>query len=317
MIARRRLTWTPPLGLAAVTAALLAAVVIARQERPSRGLRAATPGIINAKPGAAPEIGALNAQLAQIAALRAGATYGVGLGHVVRGPVPSLRAVLGEEWRELQGPAGDVVVRPSGRPSRYFEVGFIAVSQDGRANLALSTSAGQHAAEPIVSAPYSRVNFGPLLVPKSGPIGLTINSLPARGGGAGPRLIVSPVQAEYLAPGEWVTGMPALAEFGPGGQRGVYLASGSTTRFAMTPGIAKRCLLELHAASVGGPISITTTVGRETRTVVLGGDPTVLQVGPFSRSESVVSLSVRSSVASADNSLFISRMRFIAAQPGG
>jgi hypothetical protein len=315
MIGLRRVPWMLPIALGALTLALLAAVVVARSERPSRALSAATPGIVNAGPGAAPEIADLNAQLAQIAALRAATTYGAGLTHVVRGPVPSLRASLGEEWRELQGSVGQARVRPTGTPSRYFEVGLVAVAQHGPARLAIITSVGQRAIEPVNTGPYQRDNFGPLLAPKPGPIGLAFSSLQPQSDAPGPTLVLSPLQAEYLAPGEWVRGMPALEEIGPGGKQGLYLNNGSTTRFAMTPGISGGCELALEGASVDGALQVTITVGREARSALVSSQPSVVHLRPFSRASGVLSLTVSALSAKSNASLFISHMTFVAVRP--
>src|SRR5436190_17877870 len=110
----RRIAWIVPASLAGLALAMAFALIVARDRKPSRALQIAAPGILRAGSGAPPEIAALNEQLAQLGALRKGATYGTGLEKVVRNPVPSLRATLGEQWRELGTPIGHVFVRPRG-----------------------------------------------------------------------------------------------------------------------------------------------------------------------------------------------------------
>jgi hypothetical protein len=294
---------------------LIAAVVVARQERASRALLLAAPAIVNGGQGTPPEIAALNAQLAQIAALRAGATYGTGLTRVVRGPVAALRPVLGEEWRELGGSVGRVLLRPTGARSRYFEVSFVAVAGQGPARVAVLTSEGQQVIEAVGTGPFRVLNFGPLLAPKSGPILLALSSMQPQSNSPGPSLVVSPLQAEYLAPGEWITGMPALAEAGPSGLRGLYLGGGSTTRFAITPGLQSRGSVTLQGASVGGSLQVTVAIGSEVRSARVGSSDTVIHIGPFSRVESVLSLSVGNLPGGSKGSLFVSDLRFVAGPP--
>src|SRR5947209_2337818 len=118
MMRRSIVRWLVPVALAPIAAAIIVALVVARSERPSRALLGATPGILRAGRGTPPEIAALNAQLAQIASLRAGAAYGSGLTHVVGAPVAELRPLLGDEWHELGPSVGRLVLYPSGRRSR-------------------------------------------------------------------------------------------------------------------------------------------------------------------------------------------------------
>jgi hypothetical protein len=312
MIPLRRAGWLVPAALGALSVTLIVAVIVARTERPSRALLAATPGIVNGGQGTPPEIAAINAQLAQIAALRAGALYGPGLTHVVPAPVASLRPVLGEEWRELGTSIGRVYVRPTGKSSHYFEVSAVVVAEHGPARLEMLTSEGQKLVEPIGTGPFQLINAGPLLAPAHGGVGLAFTSLEPQGGSHRPSLILSPLQAEYLAPGEWVTSMPALAEIGPGGRRGVYLASGSTTRFAMTPGVRGDCNVVLQGASAGGAVQVTITVGSEVRSATVGPTPSMVYVGHFSNGSEVLSLAVSTTAGKSRASLFVSNMRFVA-----
>jgi hypothetical protein len=313
MIVLRRARWLLPVALGALTVAVIGAVIVARSERPSRALIEATPGILKTERGTPPEIAAINAQLAQIQALHAGATYGPGLTQVVDSPVPGLRPVLGEEWRKLGGSVGRVWIRPTGTPSRYFEVSMVAVAQHGPARLEMLTSEGQRAIEPARTSPFQVVNFGPLLAPGRGGVGLALSSVQPQNASPGPTLLLSPLQAEYLGPGQWVRSMPALAEIGPGGVRGVYLPGGSTTRFAMTPGVRGGCTLTLQEASVGGAAQIAVAVGSEVRSASVGTRPAVIHIGPFKGASSVLSLKVTAPSARTNTELFISDMRFVAA----
>lgn len=306
----RAVSWIVPTALAALAAALIAAVIVARTERPSRALIEATPGIVSAGRGTPPEIAAINAQLAQIAALRAHALYGSGLTHVVGAPVASLRPVLGEEWRELGAATGRVYVRPTGTRSRYFEVSAVAVAQHGPARLEILTSEGQHVVESASMQPFQVINVGPLVAPQSGGVGLALSSLQPHTASTGASIVLSPLQAEYLAPGEWVTSMPALSETGPGGLRGVYLERGSKTSFAITPGVRGRCELVMRAAGIGGSPTVAVRVGSEVRTVHVAASLNLIRVGPFSHSSEAVSLAVNA--AASGTSIFVSKIQLVA-----
>jgi hypothetical protein len=312
---RGKVAWAVPFALGALTLVLIAAVVIARREQPSRALVAVAPDIVNGGQGTPPEIAALNAQLAQIAALRAGARYGTGLTHVVRGPVASLRPALGEEWRELGQSVGRVWLYPTGALSPYFEVSAVVVAQHGPARLELLTTEGQRVVQAVGAAPFQVVNLGPLLAPAHGGVGVAVSSIQPHSNSPGPSLILSPLQAEYLPPGEYVTGMPALEEVGPGGLRGVYLRAGSTTRFAMTPGVRCACSLALRGASVGGSLQVSLTVGSEVRSSTVTSRSAVVRIGPFSQAGSVVSLGVRQPASGSNGSLFVGDLRFVAGPP--
>ncbi len=300
----RQAAWAIPVTLGALVAALAIAVVVARQKRqpPTRS--------------AAPQVSAEH-QSTSTQAVRFGtdATYGAGLTHVVPNPVASLRSTLGHEWRKLGRSVGRVLIRPNGTQSRYFEVSTVAVVRHGSARLEILTSEGQRSIELVRTGPYQVTNFGPLLAPKRGRIGLALNSVQPQSSSAGPSLVLSPLQAEYLTKGEWVTGMPALAEIGPGGLRGVSLGSGTTTRFAMTPGIGGRCRVTLQGASTGGTLRVTVTVGHEIHSALVHSRPTVVYIGPFSHTSSVLSMTVSTPAGKSNGSLFVSDMRFVAAQP--
>jgi hypothetical protein len=298
MLKLRGATWAPPVVLGALAVVLLAAVIVAREKRQ---LPAQSPIQQIRKPS-------------EIRMLDAGASYGPGLTHVVRSPLASLRPILGDQWRELSGAVGRVLIRPDGTPSRYFEVSAVTVARKP-ARLEILTSEGQRAIEVVRTGRYSVTNFGPLIAPRRGRIGLALSSVQPRSSSIGPSLILSPLQAEYLSAGEWVTGMPALAQIGPGGLRGVYLAIGSTTQFAMSPGIRGRCDVALQGTGVGGALRVTVTVGREVRSTLVSGRLGVVTLGPFSRASTVLSMTVESRAGELKRTLFLSDLRFVAAAP--
>jgi hypothetical protein len=313
----RPANWLLPVALGALAVTVVVAVLVARSERSSTGLSSVAQEIARANPNVPPEIAALNAQLAQIAALHAGATYGAGLTNVVRAPVASLRSTLGEEWRQLGRPAGHVRLHPSGTPSRYFQVGAVVVAQHGPARLTLRTSEGQGAVTPVGTGPFEVINFGPIPAPAHGPLDVTLSSEQPRANVTGPSLVLSPLQAEYRQAGQWVTGMPALAQAGPSGLRGLLLASGTTTRFAMTPGVEGRCVVALQGAAIRNQVKVTITVGRQGRSASVSSRPSTANLGPFLHSAAVLTVTVESSAESPKGSLFVRDMRFVPAKSRG
>lgn len=306
----RRLGWIVPITLAALTSCVLAAVVLARSEKPSRALQVAAAGILSSERGTPPEIAAINAQVAQIKALHAGALYGPGLTHVVRNPVASLRAALGEEWHELGRAVGRAFVRPSGTPSRYFEVSMVAVSNGRPGQLQILTSEGERTSEPVgQGGPFQVINLGPLLAPPGSGVGLALTSARADGATPGPSILISPLQAEYLAPGQATMSMPAISEAGPGEQRGAYLAAGSATRFDMTAGVQAPVNVAIRGAAFGQSLPVTVTVGSEARSGMAGTGPGVTSIGPFAHTAEVISISLPTP-AHVNASLFVSDIRF-------
>jgi hypothetical protein len=310
-----RAKWAIPAFLGLLTATVVVAVLVARERRSPSRFSAVEQEIAQANPNVPPEIAALNAQLAQIKELHEGVTYGAGLSHVVRGPIPSLRSILGEEWRELGQATGHARLHPNGTRSPYLEIDAVAVARHGPARLVLTTSEGVRSAVPVGTGSFDVVTFGPLPTPSRGPVDVTVKSEAPHGGAAGPALVLSPLQAEYRRPGEWVGGMPALAQAGPGGLRGLYLATGSTTRFAMTPGVKCPCVIELEGAAVPAPVEVTIAIGRELHSTSVSNAPSKLSVGAFSRWAASLTVSVSSPAGSPKSNLFISDMGFAAANP--
>jgi hypothetical protein len=305
MLTLRRTAWALPITLGALAAALIAAVIVARQER--RPLAQPSAPRVIARHG----LGAPS----QKASFSTGVTYGAGLTHVVHSPVAILRTQLGDEWRELGHAVGRLLVRPSGTRSRYFEVGLVAVAPQRSARLEILTSTEQRGLAPINSGAFQVISFGPFLAPKHGRTGVALMSVESHSAKAGARLLLSPLQAEYLAPGEAVMRMPALAERGPDGLRGMHIVNGVTARFRITPGVSGRCMVTLKAAGVGGALRITAAVGKETRSTFVGGRPAVVHIGPFSHSSSVLSLNASSRGGHTSTRLFISDLRLTATPP--
>jgi hypothetical protein len=299
-----------PIAAGALAATVIAAILVARHERSSAEIAAVAQEIARANPNVPPEIAALNAQLAQIAALRAGATYGSGLTTVVRAPVPSLRPTLGEEWRELGQAPGHARLHPSGTPSRYFQVGTVVVAH-APARLVLHADRGQTAVTRVGTKPFEVVNFGPVLASGKGPVNVTLTSQRPEHDAAGPNLVLSPLQAEYRQAGEWVTVMPALAPMGPSGLRGAYLPSGSTTRFAMTPGVSGRCVVAVQGAASGAAASVTVTVGGHARSASIGSRPSTVDVGPFPQGAAIVTVKVGATASSSKSGLWVREIRLI------
>jgi hypothetical protein len=307
--------WAIPAFLGLLTAAVVVAVLVARERRSPSRFSAVEQEIAQANPSVPPEIAALNAQLAQIKQLHEGVTYGAGLRQVVRGPIPSLRPLLGEEWRELGQAAGHARLRPSGTPSPYLEIDGVAVTRSGPARLSLTTSEGVRSTVPVSTGSFDVVTFGPLLGPSRGPVDVTVKSEAPNGGAAGPALVLSPLQAEYRRPGEWVAGMPALAQAGPGRLRGTYLAAASSTRFAMTPGVKCPCVVEMEGAAVPTPVEVTVAIGQERHSTSVSRSPSKLSVGPFSSWAASLTVSVASPAGSPKSNLFVSDMGFATANP--
>ena len=148
------------------------------------------------------------------ATLSAQATYGAGLTHVVGSPVSALTPQLGNEWRELGRVIGRLLLSPAGRRTRQFEFSMAVVAPKRVARLEILTSEGQRAIVSVRTGSFQVITFGPLLTSKPGRIGLALISVAARSSAPGPNLLISPIQAQYLAQNELVTRMPALAELG-------------------------------------------------------------------------------------------------------
>jgi hypothetical protein len=306
MLRLRPATWVPPIGLGALAVALIAAVIVARQ-----GRQPLAPQTIAHKGSSAPA----SRVPPQKASFDAEVTYGAGLTDVTPSPVATLKIQLGDEWRELGRAVGRLLVRPSGIRSQYFEIGTVAVAPQRSARLEILTSTNQRGITSVNSGAFQVISFGPFLASKHGRTGVALKSVQPHDAKVGARLILSPIQAEYLAPGEAVMRMPALAELGPNGLRGMNIPDGVTARFQITPGISGRCMVTLKAAGIGGKLRVTAAVGSETHSVLAGSRPAVMHIGPFSHPSSVLSLNVSSHRAYASTRLFFSDVRLVAAPP--
>jgi hypothetical protein len=236
--------------------------------------------------------------------------------HVVASPLAPLRAQLGDEWRELGRAVGRLLVNPEGVRSRYFQIGLAAYAPGGSARLEILTSTGQREIAPIQSHAFHAIAFGPLLTGKQRAIGVAVKSVQPHGAGAGAPLLLSPVEASYLTPGQAVMGMPALAQEGPGGLRGIEIADSTTTRFHITPGVTGSCTVAVDAAATSGTVRITAVVGRETRSAIVDARLSVVQLGPFPRPSGVVSLHATGvGDRRARENLFVSDLRIAPASP--
>ena len=305
----RAAAWFIPLMLGGVAAAVVVAAIVARRGRSSPAISAVAQEIARANPNVPPEIAAINAQLAQIAALRAGAIYGPGLEKTVRAPIASLRSALGEDWRELGEADGHVRLLPTGTRSAYFQVGAVVVAGKGQARLVLRTSEHKQATAFVGNRAFEVINFGPLPTPTRGPIDITLSSRTSTGEAGGPSLVMSPLQSEFRQAGEWVTPLPALFQPGPAGSRGLYLLPGSSTRFALTPGVRGKCVVVLEGASSRGDVKIAVSMGREAHSVLLRDSLTSANLGPYARSGGVLTESVEPRHAKPASSLFVSHIR--------
>lgn len=295
----RRATWAVPIILGLLAAILVVSVIVARQKRTSSAQVA--PALRGTSP--------------QSATFSAETVYRAGLTHVVQSPVASLRPELGNEWRKLGRSLGRLLLSPSGTPSRYFELGMVVDAPQRSARLEILTSDEQRDISLVSTGAPQVITFGPLLALKRGRIGAALTSVEPRRPVPGADLLLSPIQARYLAPGESVTRMPALAELGPRGLRGLYVTQRVNARFAMTPGIKGPCTVALHGASVGGALRVAVTIGARTLSVLVGTSTTVVHIGPFPYASAVISMTATTIAGNSRASLFISDLRFIPAPP--
>jgi hypothetical protein len=302
----RQVTWVIPVALGALAVALVVAVLVAREksQQPAASVAPSSSTLEYASPGLT------------TAAVGGEVTYGLGLTHIVPSPVTSLTSILGNEWRELGQSIGRALIRPGGTPSSYFELSAVAVAQKSAARLEILTSEGERGIEPVIPGPYQVMSFGPLLAPKRGRIGVALTSVQLKSSSPGPSLILSHLGAEYLTTGQWVTGMPTLASVGPGGVRGLYLNSGTTARFAMTPGIVGRCTVILRGKGNGSTVKVTVTDGNQVHSALVRSHLGVVDIGPFSHTSSSLLVTVSAPTARSGGPLFVADMRFASTQQG-
>lgn len=304
MLTLRRAAWVPPITLGALAVALIAAVIVARHGRQVLA-QSPVPQMIAHK-GSGVSTSRVPPQKASFGAE---VTYGVGLTNVAPSPVATLKTQLGDEWRELGRAVGRLLVKPSGTRSRYFEVGLVAFAPQRSARLEILTSTEQRGLVPVNSGTLQVISFGPFLASKHGRTGVALKSVQPHGANVGARLLLSPLQAEYLAPGEAVMRMPALAELGPNGLRGMQIASGATAHLKITPGISGRCMVTLTAVGVGGASRITAAVGNEVHSALVGSHSAVVRIGPFSHPSSILSLSASSHAGHASTRFIVNNVR--------
>jgi hypothetical protein len=294
MAAVRRSALAVPIALAALTVALVAAVVVGRKPPPQSVTRRT--GVAHNGASAAVKF-------------TADAVYGAGLNEVVPSPAASLPQ-LGDKWRRLER-VGRALISPKGSRSRYFEVGMVAFAPRGAARLEILTSTGERGIVSVGAGSLQVVTFGPLLAPRHGRPGVAFTSVQPHSARPGAELLLSPLQSQYLMPGESVTRMPALAELGPHGARGLYVEGGRAARFGMTPGMPGLRDLRLRAVGVEGPLRVTATVGGEVRSAVVADRPTVIRMGPFANALRVVTLRVPAGARRSPHRLFITELRYL------
>lgn len=308
MIKLRPNTWVLPIALAALAVALIAAVFVAREKRVALGVSVVQRASAPSQRIAAPSH---TGRSLGTPAFSAETTYGAGLSSIVPDPVAVLRPELGDEWRELRQVVGRLLISPSGSPSRYFEVSMVAFAPRRAARLEILTSREQRAIAYVRAGNYEVINFGPLLSANGRQrIGIAISSVQPYSAKAGDDLRLSPLQAEYLAPGEALMRMPALAEVGPAGSRGLSIAPGANARFQMTPGATGPCMVALQGASVGGNLQVTIAIGNQRRSALVRDRSAVTYIGPFSRTGGALTLTVNAP-ARENGSLFLSNVRFV------
>jgi hypothetical protein len=152
---------------------------------------------------------------------------------------------------------------------------------------------------------HAVVNFGPFRVPGAGAIGLALTGVRARSPDPGPPVIISPVEARYLEPGEAIIRQDALRQAGPGGLRGLWLPVGTGAGFRVAPGIGGRVDALLTGASSSGRLEVTVEMAGTKREITVSRDPVSVRVGPFPRVQRVIRLRAR---GPRDAQLFISRI---------
>jgi hypothetical protein len=158
------------------------------------------------------------------------------------------------------------------------------------------------------------INFGPLRVTNRGAMPLALFSIQSRTSAHGPPLVVSPIEAHYLEVGEAVRRMPTIAERGPGGLRGLPVETGARVRLAITPGVTGRCRLLLRAAAHGNQTAVSATVGGVTRRGFILREPALLNLGPYPRAASVVSLRIGTGPRGSRTRVIIGDVRLLASR---
>jgi hypothetical protein len=219
-------------------------------------------------------------------------TYGEGIDRVVQTPITELTPVLGSRWHLLSAPRGSVAVLPTGRPTRFFQLSAVVASPRGPARLALLTANGERGLASVGHPGIAVINFGPLRVTNRGALPLALFSIQASTKRQGPPLVISPLQAVYLRAGEAVRRMPAIAEPGPGGLRGITVFPGDLVRLAITPGLQGRCGLLIHAVAREGDVVVSAIVGGVMRKGLILRHPTLLYLGPYPRTSKIVRIRV-------------------------
>lgn len=297
-----RIGWLGPAGLAALAAALVIAVIVARHPPSQSAAGRATPAA--ARPSPTPRV-----------PFGADAVYGPGMSTVVDSPQPSLRPQLGDEWRELGRETGRVLVSPTGTPSSYFELSVAATARGRAGRLELLTSTEDRAIQPVGTGSAQVLNYGPLHAAPGRSTGVALMAVAQSGASPGPPLVLSPIQAVFLAPGEALMRMPALAEPGPGGVRGLFVPAGASASFPVTPGMRGPAALRLRGAANRTGIAITVSDGTETRSNAIPRGRSTTVLGTFAHPGGLLSLSVHAP-AGHGAGVFIERLGFVPGRTG-
>lgn len=205
----------------------------------------------------------------------------------------ALKPVLGTDWRNLHPPFGSFAVSPQGVRDRFFAIGFVASAVHKPGRLLLLTNADDKELFSVAAGPssFGLVLSGPLRVPSRGQIFLQLRPIDARTTAIGPPMVISPIQAWYLASGEAIIRMPALrAE--ANGVSGFPVVPGSTAYFRIAPGVHGRVDAIIDAVSAGRPSRVTVSVGGSSHNAALSGAPAPVLLRGYPRAAAEVAVTV-------------------------
>jgi hypothetical protein len=284
-----------PLALAGLLIALVVAVVVAREKKTPQA---------SSPPPRAPTVASTPPP--PFAALT---TYGSGLTHVAPSPAQGQLPELGGQWRELDEGVGRALIEPTGVRSAYARLSVVAVAPQGAARLVLLTSSAQRMIAGVRPGGFTIIDFPPFRVGREARIGLALSSVQPGSTAQGPPLLVSPMQAEYVPAGEAPLRMPALAELGPGGARGLSVAAGLEGHFAVAPGVRCPCNLDVVGAAVGtASLGVTARVGAVARRARVTSHLERISLGPFAEASETLTLTVDRG-ATAASTMFLGSIR--------
>jgi hypothetical protein len=207
--------------------------------------------------------------------------------------VPALSPLLGTRWHVLDKQAGRVAISPSGRRSRYFSVGFIAWAPADPARIGIITRDNARAVGTIPEAGKpATITFGPLRTKSDPPIPSAIMSAQLTAAEAGPQILVSPIEAQYLQPGQAVPLPTAAQATGPEGLSGTAIVDGGSTDVDITPGVRGRVRVRVLAVALSGEPELRVSMAGRAEKSGVPPKPRLLQLGPF-RSSRKLTIRVR------------------------